>query len=137
MDVNAILTTNGGKLNFLKGLIRLAKCDGVVDNNELLFFQQAASAVGLGEDAKLELNGCWETNAPISVEFDNTQQRNFFFIQAIQLCWIDGSYTDNEKKEIRQIAQETNTGLETIKKIENWVHEGILWNKKGDELLEL
>lgn len=137
MDVNAILTTNGGKLNFLKGLIRLAKCDGVVDNNELLFFQQAASAVGLGEDAKLELNGCWETNAPISVEFDNTQQRNFFFIQAIQLCWIDGSYTDNEKKEIRQTAQETNTGLETIKKIENWVHEGILWNKKGDELLEL
>lgn len=137
MDVNAILTTDGGKLSFLKGLIRLAKCDGVVDNNELLFFQQAASAVGLGEDAKLELNGCWKTNAPISVEFDNTQQRNFFFIQAIQLCWIDGSYTDNEKKEIRQIAQETNTGLETIKKIENWVHEGILWNKKGDELLEL
>lgn len=137
MDVNAVLKTYSGKINFLKGLIRLSKCDGVVDDNELLFFQQAASAFGLGEDAKLELNSCWETNTPISVEFENIQQRNFFFIQAIQLCWIDGSYTDREKEEIRQLAGETDTPIKTIEDIEEWVHEGIVWNEKGNMLLDL
>lgn len=137
MDVNAVLKTDSGKMNFLKGLIRLSKCDGVVDDNELLFFQQAALAFGLEEDAKEELSSYWEMNTPTSVEFENTQQRNFFFIQAIQLCWIDGSYTEREKEEIRRLAGELDTPIETIEDIEKWVYEGIVWNEKGNMLLDL
>ena len=61
----------------------------------------------------------------------------FFFIQAIQLSWIDNDYCEAERNEIRKLADELEISAESVEKVEKWVEEGMEWNKKGDELLKL
>ena len=61
----------------------------------------------------------------------------FFFIQAIQLCWIDDSYTNSEKEEIQYLQEELGVNSDSVARIEEWVNEGIIWNSNGDLLLEL
>ena len=39
MDMNKILATKESKLNFLKGLIRLSKSDGITDKSEKDFLK--------------------------------------------------------------------------------------------------
>lgn len=52
MDVNAVLTTKGGRINFLKGLIRLAKCDGDLPEEELAFYQRQRMLWGWAKKSK-------------------------------------------------------------------------------------
>ena len=49
MDLNAILTSNEAKKNFLLGLVRIAKSDDVVEEREKNYYQLTASAIGLPE----------------------------------------------------------------------------------------
>ena len=71
------------------------------------------------------------------IVFETTEEKMFFFIQAIQLSWIDNDYCEAERKEIRKLADELEISAESVKKEEKWVEEGMEWNKKGDELLKL
>lgn len=138
MDMNQILTTNDAKVNFLKGLIRLAKADGIMDDNEVVFYQQAVNAMGLDVQDCDKINALWEKNScEIDISFQTNREKMFFFVQAIQLCWIDGSYTQKEKEEIYKIASELQISVTAIEKVEIWVNEGMEWNKRGDSLLEL
>lgn len=138
MDMNQILTTNDAKVNFLKGLIRLAKADGIMDDNEVIFYQQAVNAMGLDVQDCDKINALWEKNScEIDISFQTNREKMFFFVQAIQLCWIDGSYTQKEKEEIYKIASELQISVTAIEKVEIWVNEGMEWNKRGDSLLEL
>lgn len=138
MDMNQILTTNDAKVNFLKGLIRLAKADGIMDDNEVVFYQQAVNAMGLDAQDCDKINALWEKNScEIDISFQTNREKMFFFVQAIQLCWIDGSYTQKEKEEIYKIASELQISVTAIEKVEIWVNEGMEWNKRGDSLLEL
>lgn len=137
MKVERILTTTNAKSNFLKGLIRIAKCDGVVDEDEFTFFQQAAQALGLGNMEVKELEHCWKEDEKIAVAFDTSKEKMFFFIQAIQLCWVDDKYTDVEKQEMRSIAKELGISFTALETVEKWAYEGIVWNKKSADLLEM
>lgn len=137
MDVNAVLTTKGGRINFLKGLIRLAKCDGDLPEEELAFYQKAADAMGLGEEEQKLINEMKDSREKINVHFETSREKMFFLIQAVQLCWIDNKYVDSEQKEMRTIANELGISLGALEKVEKWVSEGIEWNTKGNELLEL
>ncbi len=137
MDVNAILTTEVGKVNFLKGLIRLAKCDGELPEEELMFYQKAADAMGLGEEAKKMIDSMKDSREKIDVNFKTNKEKMFFLIQAVQLCWIDNKYVDSERQEMRMITNELGVSLGALDKVEKWVSEGIEWNKRGDKLLEL
>ena len=131
------LKSQEAKINFLKGLIRISKIDGKVDNSEWSFFLQAGNAMGLDGGDLAQLQSCWNTSEPIQVTFSEASEKAFFFIQAIQLCWIDNSYDESERKEIRKLAFELHFSEASIEKIEQWVQEGIEWNKKGDSLLKL
>lgn len=135
MRIEEILTTNNAKSNFLKGLIRVAKSDGVVDEAEFAFFRQAAQSLGL--DNIEELERCWRMDEKIIVAFETNKEKMFFLIQAVQLCWIDDTYTEVEQKEIRSIGKELGISLTALESVEKWAYEGIVWNKKGDDLLEL
>lgn len=137
MDINSILTTREAKINFLKGLIRIAKNDGITDERELVFYRQAALAIGLDEKDQEELDQAWEQEGKIEVSFEASKEKMFFFIQAVQLCWVDGEYVKAERDEIREIAKELCVNEEVIEEIEAWAYEGIVWNKKGEKLLEL
>ena len=61
----------------------------------------------------------------------------FFLVEAVQLCWVNDEYSDAEKREIHQIAKEVGISKEALKAVEDWVYEGMEWNKRGDELLNL
>lgn len=137
MDVNTILTTNKGKINFLKGIIRLAKCDGDLPEEELVFYQSAANSMGLGEEEQELINDIKNSREKIDIDFETNKEKIFFLIQAVQLCWIDNKYVDSERREMRLIVNELGISMDALEKVEKWVSEGIEWNKRGDELLEL
>lgn len=137
MEMNEILLTQEAKINFLKGLIRIGKCDGEQDEKELFFYHQATIAMGIEENEREQIDSAWNDDKKIMVEFKESKEKMFFFIQAIQLCWIDGHYTEREKQEIREIAQELGITEDAILEVETWVKEGIEWNNKGEKLLKL
>lgn len=138
MEIKQILTTKDAKKNFLKGLIRLAKADGIKDDNEIVFYRQAVQAMDLDIQDCNEIEKLWESDTlEINLSFATDREKMFFFIQAIQLCWIDGSYAEAEKREIYKIASELQISTTAIQKVEDWVSEGMNWNMRGDTLLEL
>ena len=137
MDINAILQSNNSKVNFLKGLIRVAKCDNVIDEKEFMFYEQAALAVGLGQEDIANLNNYAKSKEKLKISFDSSREKMFFLIQVIQLCWINGEYSGAEKTEVAQIAEELSISKNAVTEVEKWVEEGIIWNKRGDDLLSL
>lgn len=137
MDINEILTTTEAKYSFIAGLIRLAKIDGIVDDKEFIFFQQAAYGIGLDSGVIEKLSALKESDTEIKIDFRTNKEKLFFLIQAVQLCLIDGSYSDVEKNELRNICAEMGISHDSLVKIENWACEGIAWNKRGEELLNL
>lgn len=138
MDITKILITRDAKINFLKGLIRLAKADGIRDDNEVIFYHQAVNAMGLDAQDCDKIDLLWKKDScKIDISFETNKEKMFFFIQAIQLCWIDGSYTEEEREEIYKIASELQISATAIQKVESWVDEGMAWNKRGNSLLEL
>lgn len=137
MDIYEILQTTDAKINFLKGLIRIAKCDGKVDETERIYFEQMAKSLGVDEPKLPMLNEFWNENEYLCVQFSSQREKNFFLIQAIQLCWVDGGYSEVEKNEIRKITKELAVSVEVLEAIEEWAYEGILWNRKSENLLNM
>ena len=133
MNTYDILKTRNAKVNFLKGLIRVSMSDGVVPDVEKEFYRKSAYGLGLDDEAIAEI----ENSDYKEIVFETTEEKMFFFIQAIQLSWIDNDYCEAERKEIRKLADELEISVESIEKVEKWVEEGMEWNKKGDELLKL
>lgn len=137
MDIKEILQTKEGRVNFLKGLIRLANADGVVDESEFAFYRQAAIALELGEEEIMALEKTKSEEHEITLEFKTNREKMFFLIQAVQLCWVDNNYSEAERKELRNICQEIAISEESLKAVEVWAEEGVEWNKRGETLLEL
>lgn len=137
MELGKILVTKDSKINFLRGLIRLAKCDSILDDRELGFYYQAAYSMGLDENDTKEINLWIETSDKLEVNFETIREKMFFFVQAVQLCWIDEEYKEIEKEEMRILANELGISIESLEKVEQWAYEGIIWNNKGNELLDL
>lgn len=133
MNTCDILKTRNAKVNFLKGLIRVSMADGVVPDIEKEFYRKSAYGLGLDDEAVAEI----ENSDYKEIVFETTEEKMFFFIQAIQLSWIDNDYCEAEKNEIRRLADELEISVESVEKVEKWVEEGMEWNKKGDELLKL
>lgn len=86
MDVKEILQTKEGRVSFLKGLIRLANADGIVDESEFAFYRQAAVALELGEEEILALEKVKSEGQEITLAFGTDREKMFFLIQAVQLC---------------------------------------------------
>ena len=137
MDIREILSTKESKINFLKGLIRLAKVDGVVDDREFVFYKQVATVLELDNEEIDALEQVRNGIADLSIDFESDRQKMFFIVQAVQLCWIDNEYCAAEKQEIRKICREIGISEESLKIVEEWAYEGIEWNKRGEKLLEL
>lgn len=137
MNINEILTTNEAKQAFIAGLIRIAKTDGIIDEREAAFFQQAAYGIGLDDIAVRQIDELRKNSEKIEISFKTNTEKNFFLIQAVQLCLIDGTYSEVEQKELRDICIEIGSSLNTLEEIEKWAYEGIDWNKRGEDLLKL
>lgn len=126
----------GSRMNFMKGCIRLAKADGQISENEKQFFINAANSLNLHGSNLEELTSLMaDNNASIDICFETKKQSLFFINQAIQLCYVDGKYSESERKEITSLASQLGVATEAIDKIEEWVLQGMTWVKAGEELL--
>ncbi|MDE6212410.1 MAG: hypothetical protein K2M70_02875 [Lachnospiraceae bacterium] len=137
MEIKEVLQTREARVNFLRGLIRLAQTDGIVDENEFVFYRQVAVVLDLGESEVESLEKLKDETNEITVNFETDREKMFFLIQAVQLCWVDNNYSDMEREELRDMCQEMSISVEALEKVEQWVSEGMEWNKRGEALLEL
>lgn len=135
MDYKEILKTGDARTNFIKGLIRMAKADSVINQEESQYFMSAAYSLGLDQDQISEVECCLRSDDVIHVEFASSMEKILFFRESIQLCAVDDMYDEKERKEVRVIAAAMDIPETTIQAIENWVEEGMAWKERGDELL--
>lgn len=131
-----ILKTEEAKENFLKALIRVAKCDHIVKDSEKQYFYSAAQSLGMTEAGVASLADYWG-DTEIKVYFSTKQEGIFALMQIVQLCWIDDEYVETEKEEVRKIATEIGVSFDAVQKIEDWVLRGMEWTLEGDKLLDL
>ena len=136
MDINEILKTEESRKNFLIGLVFLSRVDGV-DESEKIFFENAAAALELSDEAQNEVNLSWTKEDMPELKFEDKKASLFFIMQAIQLSNVDNSYTEKEKAFIYNIATKIGLTNESVYKIERWVEEGLKWQAEGDKLLDM
>ncbi len=136
MDINVILKNKTDKINFFRGLIRLAKCDCNVSLEEKEYFAAAAIQFELDSNDINNLNQCWDTSEEIEIIFSSKGIGYFFIREGIQLCSVDRKYDDAEKTEIKKLTQELDLDNDKVKMIEDWVERGMNWQMEGDKLIE-
>jgi len=132
MEINSILDTKEARKNFLIGMVFIAKADGVVDDSELEFFHNAAVAMGIDADI---IDLYWKIDLCPQLCFSGVIQKRFFIREAVQLCCINGEYTDEEKKLVRSFATQLGISDSVVETFEDWVCRGMIWKREGDELL--
>lgn len=142
--LNSVYETQENKFNFVKGLIRISKCDGYISEEEVSFMKSVAIGMGLIEENIQLLQNAAEYDLSsdlgkefFALEFETKYQSVFFLREAVQLCYIDGLYHEHEKNEIQKITEELGISLTTLKAIEDWVADGMKWRERGNALLDL
>lgn len=134
------LSSEKEKVEFVKGIIRLAKVDQKIALEEKSFLDELVVRIGL--DSKYipefrKLLFSKDDLSTIKVSFDNKKKSILFLREAIQLCKVDGEYHEKEKAEIDKIAKEMGVSANAVKEIEDWADKGIQWQKDGIKLLNL
>ncbi|BAL00670.1 hypothetical protein OBV_34710 [Oscillibacter valericigenes Sjm18-20] len=124
------------KIAYLRGMVRLSKANGEVAKEEVDYIEAAAAGMGLDEKELAELHMLWASESEVKQSFTNKDDAAFFIQEAIQLCSVDGSYDESERREIRKISEEIGISDADVVAIENWVAEGIAWRKHGEALVK-
>ena len=135
MNYDEILLNDSSKKSFILGLIRLAKADGVISDEERQYFVGSAGYLSLSENDISIINNAIISDDDIVFDFESPLEKVFFFREGIQLCAVDTKYDDAERAEIRKMAAELSVPLKIIESIEAWVEEGMSWRSRGDDLL--
>lgn len=136
-SIGQILTTREAKMCYLKGLAMISMCNGDVAEEEINYFNYAAQALQLDETDTNELNNMFVKKEKVGLKFEQKEQSLFFLREAIQLCFVDGSYNEAERAIIMEFAENMGVSVDSVLKMEAWVKEGIDWAEKGDSLLDL
>lgn len=141
VNISEIYPNEAERVMFLRGLIRLAKADGVLEPEEVVFFDAAVQGLGVSVTVGAELRQILLddifTSPYLEMQFAKPAQGLFFVREAMLLCYADGEYSEEEQLEILSIATELNIPLKKIEEIESWVKAGVVWREAGDQLLEL
>lgn len=140
MNVMETFQTIDARENFLRGLAILSTVDNEVDDVEIKFFTDAARGMELPPDSIksiaeiLSMTPSESTKIPLL--FNNKNQCLLFIREAIQLCYANGNYTENERDYVIKVAKMFNVPMSSVCELENWVIEGMSWSRKGDDLLK-
>lgn len=137
MEILKILSTEEEKQNFLIGLVFLSKLDGVVDENEKIFFANAGASLALSEESIRKVNESWDALEMPTLKFNTKKGKLFFLREAMQLSFVDGSYNDKEKKFLEGLVKEFDLNLDELKAIEDWVQKGMEWKALGERLIDV
>jgi len=135
MNVADVLNDLSSKKSFLIGLVFISKADKKIDDREMMFFNNAGISLGLDESSLQDIASCWHKDVCPRLDFSNMIQKKLFIREAIQLSQIDEHYAEPERELIFKIANELGVSDADVEALENWVFEGISWQKKGNELI--
>ena len=123
------------KISYLRGLIRIAKADQNVTQEEKDYYEAIARGFGIEQNSIEILKKEWDGTINDDVLFSDKSAALFFIQEAIQIAFIDGIYHESEKQEIRKIANNNAVNIAAVDEFEKWVAEGIAWQKKGEDIL--
>lgn len=136
-EIDDVLRTDQAKVNYLKGLARVALADGSTDLSEAGYFNEIAANIGLAPAAVENVEALWDSYSYVAIHFDTQREKIYFLMQAFFLAWADSDLSDSEIQEIQNMAIELGIDDILFKKIEDWVSEGVKWMNEGSELLEV
>lgn len=119
------------RINYMKGLIRVAKCNGVVELSEKQYINLIAQRLNLDMDIEGLLSG----KEAICLSFSNRYEALLFLQESMQLCVVDGSFDDVEQNELISISEEIGLGREAYNKLYDWIKAGLEWQSQGKELI--
>lgn len=133
-----VLDSRDAKMNFLKGIVLIARADGSVDLNEKQLFLNAAAGMALEiEDQKEVLGWLNENEVNQNISFGKKRQALFFLREALQMCYVNKSYTESEQALIQSMAEHLGVRKKSLAKITAWAKEGMEWVDRGAGLLDL
>lgn len=135
--IRDVIKTEGSRINYLKGLIRIAESDNNKTYVEEEYINKIAEIFGAtySDIWKAEVQKTNEASKEIN--FDTRQEKIVFMMQALYLCWLDDEYSDLERDEIAKIGDELGLEASELMEIESWVKQGIEWMLAGAKLLRL
>lgn len=143
-NILEILPEEKARLNFIKGLINLSKADeqknGLmgINTEELKFLKNAMAALNLSEYSQREMeNFVYSKNNIVDISFESKKQSLFFLREGMQICYIEGNYSQAERAMMGKMAENLGVSIETLNEIEEWVQEGISLSMRGEALLSL
>lgn len=123
---------------FLKALAHLAAVDDSIDLNEQRMVEQYAEAWELDADAKSQVQDILETRSSLSLkrlvsEFSESGTRFLLIQELMRLGYADGTYDEEERKEIASIAARMGMSEDQFREVEKWVGRGQAWGTAGEE----
>lgn len=135
--IRDVVKTEESRINYLKGLIRIAESDNNKTAVEEGYINKIAEIFGAtySEIWKAETQNSDESSKEIY--FETKQEKILFLMQALYLCWLDDEYSNLEKSEIITISDELGIEASELVEIESWIKQGIEWMEAGAKLLRL
>lgn len=127
--------TSEEKQALLELMACLARADGRVGDVELEL---------LGDYAKLlhvrlaDIDCHCDTDAldTLAAQFQRPESRIIVLQELLRLAHLDGFFNKDEKSLIMQVATLMGVPHDFLKKIDDWVLQGIEWTIRGETLLE-
>lgn len=133
LEIRDVIKTEESRINYLRGLIRIAESDKNKTSAEEGYIYKMAEIVGASYTEIWQA----ENEYPRSIQFVTKQEKTLFLMQALYMCWLDNDYSDAERKEIIAIGNELGVDPSEIDEIESWIKRGIDWLRTGVSLLGL
>lgn len=135
--IKDVINTEESRINYLKGLIRVAECDNNKTSVEEEYINQIAETFGATQSEIWKAEDQRSNNDSESIHFETKQEKLLFLMQALYLCWLDDGYSNSEREEIVKISVELGIHESELAEIESWVKQGIEWMGAGAKLLGL
>ncbi|MBU3191294.1 TerB family tellurite resistance protein [Clostridium bowmanii] len=142
INVFDVLTTEKSRVNFMKGLVYLSKSQEIFEGTneispeEMESLKGAMQTLNISQEERVNIEKLiYSTEINSDIEFDNIKQSLFFIREGIQICYVDGIYSQAEKDMIYRMGQKLGVSDYKIKQIEDWAFEGIQWAERGDNLI--
>ena len=137
ISIRDVIDTEESRVNYLKGLIRIAECDNNKTTVEEGYISKIAETFGATYSEIWMAEGQRSDDHSKCINFETKQEKIIFLMQALYLCWLDDDYSESEREEIVTISGELGIDASELAEIESWVKQGIEWMGAGAELLRL
>lgn len=135
--IRDVIKTEESRINYLKGLIRIAESDNNKTSVEEEYINKIAETFGATYSDIWKAEVQKSNEASKEIKFNTRQEKIIFLMQALYLCWLDDEYSDLERDEVAKIGDELGLEASELLEIESWVKQGIEWMSAGAKLLRL